>query len=330
MVVVYILMVVVGLGLIIFVHELGHFLVAKLCGVKCEKFYLGFDIFGAKLWKRRWGETEYGIGALPLGGYVKMLGQEDNPARLREELKRAKARQAAVARYMCAASCGAGVAPARATEANAQAAGTAAPQSADAEEPIDIAAVEQALNDPRSYLCQSVPRRMAIISAGVIMNVIFAFVAAVIAFEVGVKQQPCEVGGVVPGEAAWKAGIRVGDRIRMVAGEKVYQFGGPAATDRAGRRANGDPRGHRSAGRRPGRVPPDDRPDPTGADHRHRFSVAPGAWREEAGRSRLGGRPGHAQVPGRRPYRRRSATSPSGTTPISPGNWRSTRTIHCG
>ena len=37
-------MVAVGLGLVIFVHELGHFVVAKLCGVKCEKFYLGFDI----------------------------------------------------------------------------------------------------------------------------------------------------------------------------------------------------------------------------------------------------------------------------------------------
>ena len=82
--------VVVGLGLVIFVHELGHFVVAKLCGVKCEKFYLGFDIGGLKLCKFRCGETEYGIGILPLGGYVKMLGQEDNPARLREEIERAK------------------------------------------------------------------------------------------------------------------------------------------------------------------------------------------------------------------------------------------------
>ena len=85
------LKVVIGLGMVIFVHELGHFLVAKLCGVKCEKFYLGFDIAGLKLWKFRRGETEYGIGILPLGGYVKMLGQEDNPARLREEMERAKA-----------------------------------------------------------------------------------------------------------------------------------------------------------------------------------------------------------------------------------------------
>ena len=49
----------------------------------------------AEAWRFRWGETEYGIGWLPLGGYVKMLGQEDNPARLREEIARAKAQQAA-------------------------------------------------------------------------------------------------------------------------------------------------------------------------------------------------------------------------------------------
>ena len=70
-----------GLGMVIFVHELGHFLVAKWCDVKCEKFYLGFDIYGLKLFHFRRGETEYGIGILPLGGYVKMLGQDDNPSR---------------------------------------------------------------------------------------------------------------------------------------------------------------------------------------------------------------------------------------------------------
>ncbi len=80
----------VGLGMVIFVHELGHFLVAKACGVKCEKFYLGFDIFGLKLARFRWGETEYGIGILPLGGYVKMLGQEDNPTKAAEEFERAR------------------------------------------------------------------------------------------------------------------------------------------------------------------------------------------------------------------------------------------------
>ena len=84
-----ILQVAIGLGFVIFVHELGHFLVAKACGVKCEKFYIGFDINGWNLGKFTWGETEYGIGILPLGGYVKMLGQDDNPAAAAREAQRA-------------------------------------------------------------------------------------------------------------------------------------------------------------------------------------------------------------------------------------------------
>ena len=65
---------VLALGILIFVHELGHFLFAKLFGVTVEKFSLGFGpkIFG---WKR--GETEYLVSAIPLGGYVKMLGEGD-------------------------------------------------------------------------------------------------------------------------------------------------------------------------------------------------------------------------------------------------------------
>jgi regulator of sigma E protease len=63
---------VVVLGLLIFVHELGHFLVAKLFGVGIEKFSLGF---GRKVAGWRWGETEYLVSAFPLGGYVKMVGE---------------------------------------------------------------------------------------------------------------------------------------------------------------------------------------------------------------------------------------------------------------
>src|SRR5208282_395950 len=80
----------IGLGFVVFVHELGHFTVAKMCGVKVEKFFIGFDIGGLKLCSFRRGETLYGIGILPLGGYVKMLGQEDNPAQLRKEMERAR------------------------------------------------------------------------------------------------------------------------------------------------------------------------------------------------------------------------------------------------
>jgi regulator of sigma E protease len=61
------------LGILIFVHELGHFLAAKLMGVRVLKFSLGF---GPKLVGRRYGYTEYLISSIPLGGYVKMLGEE--------------------------------------------------------------------------------------------------------------------------------------------------------------------------------------------------------------------------------------------------------------
>jgi regulator of sigma E protease len=63
---------IVMLGILVFVHELGHFCVAKWCGVKVLKFSLGF---GPKLVSRQWGETEYLICAVPLGGYVQMLGE---------------------------------------------------------------------------------------------------------------------------------------------------------------------------------------------------------------------------------------------------------------
>src|SRR5689334_18012670 len=161
-----ILGVAVGLGFVIFVHELGHFLVAKACGVKCEKFYLGFDIYGWRLCKFQWGQTEYGIGALPLGGYVKMLGQDDNPA------------------------------------------GEAADLTKD--EPLD----------PRSYKPQTVPERMAIISAGVIMNLIFGCAMGAIAYAMGVEESPSVIGGTLPGELAWQADLRPGDKVVQIGDNK--------------------------------------------------------------------------------------------------------------
>lgn len=60
------------LGVLIFIHELGHFLVAKRVGIKVERFSLGFP---PNIFTRKYGETEYCIGAIPLGGYVKMAGE---------------------------------------------------------------------------------------------------------------------------------------------------------------------------------------------------------------------------------------------------------------
>ncbi|MFM7205189.1 MAG: site-2 protease family protein [Planctomycetaceae bacterium] len=176
-----VLQVACGLGFVIFVHELGHFLVAKACGVKCEKFFLGFDVGGLKLASFKAGETEYGIGILPLGGYVKMLGQDDNPAAAASEAQRARM---------------AGDLPA---------------------EPVDA---PHPAWDPRSYPAQSVPKRMAIISAGVIMNVIFAVLMAALAYGIGVREMTSAVSSVRTGGAAWRAGLRTGDEIVAIAGRR--------------------------------------------------------------------------------------------------------------
>lgn len=65
---------VIVFGLVVFVHELGHFIAAKLTGVYAPRFSIGF---GPSLLKRRFGETEYVLAALPLGGYVRMASRED-------------------------------------------------------------------------------------------------------------------------------------------------------------------------------------------------------------------------------------------------------------
>ncbi len=217
--IIVILQVAIALGLVIFVHELGHFAVAKWCGVKCEKFYLGFDFFGLKLLKFRRGETEYGIGIFPLGGYVKMLGQEDNPARLREEIERARRQQEQAGQTTAGDAAEPGGEPAEGETAQ-----TDKPAAGPESEPFDLAAAENALYDPRSYLSKSVPQRMAIISAGVIMNVVFAFCCAVLAYGVGVRQIECGVGNLISGESAWQAGFEVGDHITAINDRPVRAF----------------------------------------------------------------------------------------------------------
>jgi len=66
-----------GLSILVILHELGHFLAARAFGIKVEKFYLFFDAGGVKLFSFKRGDCEYGIGWLPLGGYVKISGMID-------------------------------------------------------------------------------------------------------------------------------------------------------------------------------------------------------------------------------------------------------------
>ncbi len=190
--------VVIGLGFVIFVHELGHFLVAKACGVKCEKFYVGFDFFDIKIGDRvivprsllkwQWGETQYGIGIIPLGGYVKMLGQDDNPGNIEKEIQRSKI-------------------------------------ESDSGDPVDdsVGWIDRSKIDPRSYLAKSVPQRMAIISAGVIFNLMFAVLFAAIAFKSGVEFEPPVVGDVVPGGPAWSSNM-LGASVKRIGDKEVKDY----------------------------------------------------------------------------------------------------------
>jgi len=174
---------IVMLGILVFVHELGHFCVAKLCGVKVLKFSLGF---GPRLVSHKRGETEYMICAIPLGGYVQMLGE--------------------------------GVGE----------------QGEDAE--IDAEA------ETRSFAKKSIPRRMAIVAAGPIMNLILPFMILPLAYFLGInlpaylEDPPC-IGYVVPGSEADQAGFRKGDCIAKISGMEVTTWNdtGPALVNSAGK-----------------------------------------------------------------------------------------------
>ncbi len=160
-----VLLVAIGIGLVIFFHELGHFAVAKWCDVFVERFSIGF---GPILWSRKYGETEYALSAIPFGGYVKMLGQDDiDPSQLTSE---------------------------------------------------------ELAKDPRSYMAKPVGQRMAIISAGVTMNVITGVMFYAIAFGHGIEQLPARVGSVLPGFPAWQARLQPGDRLTRIAGRPTRTF----------------------------------------------------------------------------------------------------------
>ncbi len=141
----------IGLGFLIFIHELGHFLVAKWCDVHVETFSIGFGpaIPGCSF---RRGETFYKFAWFPLGGYVKMVG----------------------------------------------------------EGPED----DENEDDPRSFKNKPVWQRMAIISAGVVMNTATSFLLFILIFMThGAERAGGGIGAVDCGSPGWQAGIHSGTRI---------------------------------------------------------------------------------------------------------------------
>lgn len=190
------LLVVLGFGLIVFIHELGHFVAARWAGIRVLAFAVGFGPAIVSYRKglglvrgssepeflRRAAEgdsispTEYRLNVLPFGGYVKMLGQEDlNPEAISPE--------------------------------------------------------------PDSYQSCSPWKRMVVISAGVVMNLIAAAVLFIIVFMVGLQVEPARIGAVEPGSPAAMTtainarelglstpGLLPGDRVISINGEQPRSF----------------------------------------------------------------------------------------------------------
>ena len=158
-----------ALGLLVTLHELGHFLAARAFGIKVEKFYLFFDAFGVKLFKFKKGDTEYGIGWLPLGGYVKIAGMVD--------------------------------------------------------ESLDK---EQLKSEPEPWEFRSKPawQRLIVMIGGVVVNVILGIVIiSGLTFSQGETYVPTSVinerGGIYVSPEAQKWGLKTGDQIIALNGEKV-------------------------------------------------------------------------------------------------------------
>ena len=150
----------VFIGALVFFHELGHFLVAKWCDVKVLRFAIGF---GPKLLGFTRGDTEYQIRILPLGGYVKMVGEVP---------------------------------------------GTEIP-------------VEDV---PRAFSSKPVWQRALIALAGPVFNFLLALVVYFFMFAGNHSVGDTRIGLVTPGEPAYIAGIRPGDRILSVRGEPVNNW----------------------------------------------------------------------------------------------------------
>lgn len=148
-------------GLVIFVHELGHFMAAKAVGVYAPRFSIGF---GPALFRKRWGETEYILAILPLGGYVRMASRLDEDAAF--------------------------------LEGGAENAPHATDRDYDPNAMIPFG--PQPIPEHRLFESKSLPARLLILFAGVTMNVVLAFVIGIgLALHFGRAVTPSRVVGQI-------------------------------------------------------------------------------------------------------------------------------------
>ena len=179
--------VLIGFSVIIFVHELGHFLAAKWVRIRVDRFSIGFgtrlfgwrtgegftlgnrpDYSAEELREKKYGETDYCFKILPVGGYVKMLGQDD--VIINEETGEMRLS-----------------------------------------------------DDPRAFTNRTVGQRMIVVSAGVIFNILFAALLLMVVFLIG-KEVTAPVVGYVPPDSPARGMLFPGDRILEIDGSRIRSF----------------------------------------------------------------------------------------------------------
>jgi regulator of sigma E protease len=194
-------------GLVVLVHELGHFMAAKWLGVYAPRFSIGF---GPALWRRRFGETEYVIGALPLGGFVRMASREDEATAFLEGGSE-ESRVPAV---------GASSSPTITGEHHAVA---ARPKDWDPEAMIPFG--PRPVPEDRWFESKPLWGRLIIMLAGVTMNAVLALVVSTGLFVgYGRPYIPAVVDSIVAGRPAERAGLERGDSIIAVDGTPVRRW----------------------------------------------------------------------------------------------------------
>lgn len=181
----YFVVAVLVLGVLIFVHELGHFLLAKYNGVGVVEFAIGF---GRKIWKRQYGETTYSIGIIPLGGYVRMVG--DDP----RELDSGKSEPVPLT-----------------------------PEEPEISEQERLLRADRS----RWFLNKGFFAKSAIVIAGPGFNLLFAVLLSIVSFYCYGKLVAVDtavIGDVIPNYPAEKAGVRSKDLVVAVDGKPVASW----------------------------------------------------------------------------------------------------------
>lgn len=205
-------------GLVVLVHELGHFMAAKWLGVYAPRFSIGF---GPALWRRRFGETEYILGALPLGGYVRMASREDEATAFIEGGSEQRSVPAV----------GASSSPTMTGEPHAV---EAKPRDWDPDAMIPFG--PKPVPEDRWFESKPLWGRLIIMLAGVTMNAVLALVVSTGLFMgYGRAYIPAVVDSIVAGRPAERAGLLKGDSIIAVDGTPIRRW--TEVTERIGQSA---------------------------------------------------------------------------------------------